>query len=72
MKTFIFIIITLGIVFFFAPILPPLNQGCNVSLLVAGSEPCTFHKETGYEYFITNKGTIKELIYSYKYDQGNY
>ncbi|MBP6912759.1 MAG: hypothetical protein KBB86_02390 [Candidatus Pacebacteria bacterium] len=49
MKTFIFIIIALGIVFFFVPIFRSVS-GCGGDP-EATPETCSFKKETGFQHF---------------------
>jgi hypothetical protein len=54
-KIILIIILVVIVVFIFVPIFPPLNQGCP-NVYIKGQAPCTFHKETGYEYFFKRGG----------------
>ncbi|MBP7831478.1 MAG: hypothetical protein KA028_00460 [Candidatus Pacebacteria bacterium] len=60
MKTFLIIIAIIILAFFLIPVFPAVGQGCS-AVALEGQEPCDFHKETGYEYFFRNGGSINDF-----------
>ena len=61
MKIILGILFLIIIGFFFLPIFPSAGQACQ-PVYIEGQPPCTFYKETGYEYFFQRGGTFQDLF----------
>jgi len=63
-------IVVVLVVLFFTVRIFPSNGGCvDLSTLEPTMSKCINPKQTGYEYFYKNNGSIKDLIYIYNYNK---